>query len=379
MGGRDPRRLQAYVGQVLIVISQVAMPTSAAAVSGPLPSSIARSASVVAVGTLPVSCGQPFLAICSGVVVAPQLVLTAAHCLPTLRAVQRAQVLYDTGSARGIVGVSSVHVHPAYYATEAENSDVAILVLSKPIGVPAARLPSQTLDSSWVGTTGTIQGFGALSPKGRTQATSIAGTAIVTSLDDEVIKVGPSPNMLCDGDSGGAFFLREAEEEEVFGLLVQSDAACANWGSAVRLDTGARTFVDEALGKPAPGTMSTRATFDQLCTSSCLTDGDCPEERVCFGSNEASGRAGRCVPAGLPPGDEGGPCDDPTCDACVQIDGREFDCRCYRLCEAPRPQQMASAAPGGCTIGQTAWLQFEVVNPFLICAWLLAERRRRKG
>ncbi len=108
---------------------------------------------------------------CSGTLIAPSVVLTAAHCVRTEKGrVRRVRVVRignpSAGTARA--KVKTVHVHPGYDPKRAHaGNDLALIILARPVTdhVPV-RIAAAADDPTRQGERLTITGFG-LSPRGR--------------------------------------------------------------------------------------------------------------------------------------------------------------------------------------------------------------------
>jgi trypsin len=82
--------------------------------------------------------------ICSGALISNRHVLAAAHCIADSTAtnwqIRIGSDTYDSGGS--LVGVTGIHIHPQYDASQLQN-DVAVLDLLTPInGIQPATLPS---------------------------------------------------------------------------------------------------------------------------------------------------------------------------------------------------------------------------------------------
>jgi hypothetical protein len=158
---------------------------------------------------------------CSGVVLAPDIVLTAAHC------VRRGERFHVGGNLGGgyhalLSPVAEIVQHPLYALKDSGSPDLAILKLAKPLPdrfVPAVlnpRVPS-------VGDDLIVAGYGK-SAAGDSGASvvlrmvlqrvsqSIRGWVVLTSVGEDVSVAGP-------GDSGGPVFAYRGMHSLV-GLMV---------------------------------------------------------------------------------------------------------------------------------------------------------------
>lgn len=179
-------------------------------------------------------------ALCSGAVVAPRLVLTAAHCVEN---VETGQVngpagfrvvtgnLDWTSSAREVLHVSQTVVYSRFNRYLASD-DAALLVLAEPTSAPPIALARRAEDSSWLepGTGAWLVGWGdtEFAQKAPTTTLEYAETVIQGSRwcrrnafpflsRDELCVIDPPEDTtgVCHGDSGGPLVLDEEGEEEV--------------------------------------------------------------------------------------------------------------------------------------------------------------------
>ena len=99
---------------------------------------------------------------CTGVLIAPRVVLTTAHCtslypLAGARVYAGTAVTSDPGQW---LTVASVRRHPSWTVENPRASDLALLVLEEPAPFAPIPLIASPLDGSFVGATVRVVGFG---------------------------------------------------------------------------------------------------------------------------------------------------------------------------------------------------------------------------
>jgi secreted trypsin-like serine protease len=110
--------------------------------------------------------GHPF---CGGVVIAPKVVVTAAHCVlggPGPRRVILGRPDLSDGQAGESIRVRRAVPHPAY--RRRSNHDIGIIRLRRPTSAPAIELPTKAKDrrETKVGTPLRVAGWGSTRPNG---------------------------------------------------------------------------------------------------------------------------------------------------------------------------------------------------------------------
>jgi len=281
------------------------------------------------------------------VVIAPRLVISAAHCANGLYASGRPQVLVPHADHDEIIDISKISVPIPAVEDGTGGWDVALFTLDRATSAPVAQLGSMSIDANLLGKIAEVHGFGITDARTGTNRVPAAGTVSIASIGDHFIRFSPAPNMICDGDSGGALFVEEEQGLALAGILSQADSACGAWGTATRLDTILRGVLSEAAAvELAPQRTATEASqFEHLCSSACTDDRDCPAGTHC---TPWSAGAARCVASGLLPGELAGSCNShQTCDACVQLQGVSADCACYKYCSELQPLSRDGCAVAG--------------------------------
>ena len=265
---RPSRRRRFSHAIAVALVLAVCAPVASAAMprhGQPASSSRARARASVVGGTTAPAGSWPFAAFiadvtdgtaCSGTVVSPMLVLTAAHCVENISAgtaTAPAAFRVVTGSldwtnrASGqVLGVSQVEIDPAFDATTLDD-DAALLVLATPTNAPAIELANPA-DSSLTqaGTPAQLAGWGytyageSTPPTALYQGSTVVQSAVYCTQQEALdgVLYDPAENLCaadtpsfavsaCHGDSGGPLVATTAAGAEVeIGITSHGDPNC---------------------------------------------------------------------------------------------------------------------------------------------------------
>lgn len=323
--------------------------------------------------------------ICSGTLIAPRVVLTAAHCI---RGTTDLEVYFganavDASGQFDVVVASAVHPK---FDPSSNAYDVALLRLGDDPGVKP--VPMGALAPSDVGIAARVVGFGTDGTTGSTPGTKRQGLTKISSIDVASFRAAPNPAMSCVGDSGGPVLVAtgDAGDETLVGVTVAGDVACKTYALDVRVDA-VRDFVDPFVAATATapsGMPSGSFGLPAICTGQCGSSAECPAALECDSTD-----AGRCVLSGLAPMGFAEECSAASPCAmgarCVRIwPSGAGACRCATPCAGapipPAPSTSASTdtgSSGGCSTTHSREDRGALVASGALVVAMARSRRRR--
>lgn len=316
---------------------------------------------VVAVVSRRVACDETPALACSGVVVAPRLVLTAAHCVQNFPGPTDLEIFFgaDVTGPGTFVVVQAGAIDPDYDRVTGEH-DLAMLLLAEQSAVAPLPLATEAVDTLPAGTVLRAVGYGTSSETTDEVGVRRSATMMLGEVRPGAFDASPGSGLSCRGDSGGPVLATLGGVERIVGITASGDSNCATRATQTRVDVARTSFVDptlDALGALGPGWPSSAIPVAELSSHACAADADCPALMQCDGTDH------RCALPALGAATFGASCTtDASCggDTCARLWPTGPDaCHCARSTVAP-PPPMGSG--GGCAVapgrpaGAALWL-----------------------
>jgi uncharacterized protein (TIGR03382 family) len=237
---------------------------------------------------------------CTGTLVAPRVVVTAAHCL---RGHAPDGVFFGA-----VVGGPGEHVPIAAVREDARfdalslDHDLGVVILARAVDVPPIALPSAPLaEAALVGRVVVVVGFGATGDPAEPAGTKRRGSTVVTEATPIQLSVAPAPAQPCRGDSGGPTLLALDGVRTLVGVTAFGDEDCAVFATSTRVDAHADFLAGAIAAATDGGAAVGEACFDATacaigtcvwpadapsrgyCAAACAVDADCPAAMACDG------------------------------------------------------------------------------------------------
>ena len=160
---------------------------------------------------------------CTGTVIAPRAILTAAHCLPATTA--SVLVFLGTGPQQT---AQSFTPHPGWRESNSTALDVGVVLMPSDIGRPP--VPLLLSRDARVGETAVIAGWGkdATGVAATLRAGVVALTAVTSLTLQSALRT--SASSVCQGDSGGPILLSEGGAWAIGGVISANETLFCSFG-----------------------------------------------------------------------------------------------------------------------------------------------------
>jgi secreted trypsin-like serine protease len=161
---------------------------------------------------------------CTGTVISPTAILTAAHCFQF--GIQVSVLITAVSNGQKIdIPASRIATHPSFSNAGRGLlvNDVAVIRTSAQLPVPA--LPILLSRPARVDEEAVLAGYGQTDNGGGAVDDVVAGRAVIRSVTDDHVRIDykGDESHPCKGDSGGALFVEQNGELAIVGVVSQSD------------------------------------------------------------------------------------------------------------------------------------------------------------
>ena len=191
--------------------------------------------------------------LCTASLIAPRVLITAAHCVSAEEVGPAADFIvftgadFNQGSGRTLA-VSAVMHDPAFSTAHLNaGHDIGAVILASPLSTPPVAVNRAVDPTKLLGQAVRLVGYGASNGAQQTGA-GIKRTTTTTlkGADARLLKLGDSQHGTCQGDSGGPAFMSIGGIQTLVGVTSFGQAGCADGGFDTRIDRYG-SFIDAAL------------------------------------------------------------------------------------------------------------------------------------
>jgi V8-like Glu-specific endopeptidase len=310
-------------------------------------------------------------AICTGSVVSPHVVLTAAHCVSPQVAPAGATFAIFTGTDVNDTAqqsnpalwheVKETHYDTAFNVNNLNGGhDIAVVILKQGLNVPLLPINRTALVAAQRNQSVRMIGYGITSGSdttGKSAGTKRQTSTTLSQFDTSFLYFYDGAHQTCEGDSGGPALMKVGGVETIMGVVSFGTQGCTMGGTdtnVVKYLSFIDTYVSPDLATYTNLAAGGACDANSECKTGFCADGVCCDQ-ACTGQCEAcaeTGSVGKCtiVPAKGKPrsghtqctgvGTCGGACDGVNRTGCV-VPGKET------LCGAGCTAQGLSACSGG--------------------------------
>lgn len=256
--------------------------------------------------------GQDGAQLCSGTLISPRVILTAAHCVEFRDGAPDQYVAYfganvtvqSDPARRAAIEIIDFVFDPAWDIDDLDaGHDIGLVLLDRPAPVSPMPFNRAPLDSL-VGQEVHLVGWGRTTGDGEDFGIKREVTSTLQGSTPLLMQYGSASANTCQGDSGGPNFMTIDGVEVVAGVTSFGNTGCDQYGFGSRVDAYATSFIDPYVAEndpdasPPPGG-SDPGDDDQGTDGQTPEDGEAPVNAEPVTGGCAVGGRDEGLPSGL--------------------------------------------------------------------------------
>ena len=176
---------------------------------------------------------------CTGTLIAPRVVLTAAHCLADFNSSQGHSFYIGNDandlSSGTVIEITELIPH-AEFTNDGNSHDIGLVRLAEDAPINAVSFNSQEMDDSFIGQNPLFVGYGVTSGQAEDSGLKRSVNVPITSFEADGFRYAQPNTGTCFGDSGGPALLEVDGSLKVIGVTSWGDQDCAEFGVNTRTD-----------------------------------------------------------------------------------------------------------------------------------------------